>query len=528
MVTPPPKPVFASTPILKHKTITTTTSTSQTQSTIVNIPKLLNVESVTTNTGSVNFSTSGENITINASGGTSTGTQWNDKKYSITGTHTLTSMSNNLPLTYAYNDGTYTGTIVGQGVTTSTVVTGGSYTPADTKTVTGSYTTSPGGSIPSTYYYSSGGYVGTLYQNGASVYVSGQAYATRWQTEYKILCSNGTWQPCSGYYAGSYRGWVYTDYFAYNDGTYQGALYADGNFPTIGSSSQAEYGGTVVHNNDLVYNQGYIGSATRPESDTRVYGTQYSQNYSGTVYKGGNDNLYSYTFTINYYDDVLDLNVDSSAIGVNTTNAVNIDALNNCDVTKPVGFDPTQLTGKTIELNNDYVTVTNNQVEKMQNTAASPVDANMYAVAYNGYDYEDWKPLNPDGTFSQNMYFNEPGVYHSKIKFKNYTTESEPLDKYYIADWISPTVNVQSKIPGQTAVTGSTYEVTLTANDNLSPYLFYSTDNTNWYLIHKGVNDITFNNISKSPQGKVNKLTLKVSDLCGNVEERTLTVWGIQ
>lgn len=510
---PPPKPVYASTPTLKHKIITTTSSTSQTQSQIVNIPNLLNIVSITSDTGTVNYSTVGENVTINASGGIVKSTQWNSTKFTTLKTLTLNSWSNNLSSTYNYDDGTYSGTLKGMGVTSAVVQTGGTYTPADTQNFTVQGYSAPGGAVPSTYYYNNNGYVGTLYPTGGSSLVSGSPAGSKY-VDVDI-----------------YPGNTLVQYSIYNDGVYSGSVSYVGSYYSWGGSPpgyDSRYIGTVYKPDDRVYVQSYTGSATKPASDTRTWATQYSQNYSGAVYAGGYDNLYSYTLTIGYYDDVMSLNVDSSVIGVDTTNAINIDNLKNWDVTKPVGFDPTQLTEKTIELNNDYITVTNNQVEKMQNKAASPVDANMYAVAYNGYDYEEWTPMNPDGTFSQNMYFNEPGIYHSKIKFKNYTTESEPLDKYYLADWISPTVNVQSKIPGQTAVTGNTYEVTLTANDNLSPYLFYTTDNTNWYLIQKGVNDITFNNIAKSPQGTLNKLTLKVSDLCGNVEEKTMTVWGIQ
>lgn len=527
-------------PVLKTMTVTTTASTTQAQTTVVNIPKLLNVVSVTSDTGTVSYNTSGENVTINASGGDSTRTQWNDKKYSTTGTHTLTSMANDLPLTYAYNDGTYTGTIVGQGVTTSTVVTGGSYTPPDTKWVSAlsaSYSTSA--AVPSTYNYNSDGYVGTLTGQGVTqTLVSGSTgpsdtIAVTYQTP-TIYCTN--------YFVSDLMSYPAYSTYNYNVDGYVGTLpvtgYSQWQYNQFINGTMYQIAGYLKYAGNVTrpafdtrvwsYQQSYQGNATKPAVDTRTYGTQYSQNYSGEVYAGGYDNLYSYTLTIGYYDDIMGLNTDSSALGVNTTNPINIDSLSSLSSSQTIGFDPTLLDEKTVFLNNKYLNISNHKQEALHNDSTHPIDANMYAVSQNGYDYDPWNNLNPNGTFSEDIFFNQPGLYKTRVKFKNYSSESNPLEKDYFVDWIKPTIDVTSKVPGQTAVTGDTYTVTLSATDNLSPYLFYTTDNVNWYLVQSDNQNITFTNIARSATGTLNNLTLKVSDLNGNIAEKTFTVWGIQ
>jgi prepilin-type N-terminal cleavage/methylation domain-containing protein len=57
------------TQVLASQTVTFTESTSSSQSKIVNLPGLVSVTSVTVNTGSVSYGVSGQNITLNVSGG---------------------------------------------------------------------------------------------------------------------------------------------------------------------------------------------------------------------------------------------------------------------------------------------------------------------------------------------------------------------------------------------------------------------------------------------------------------------------
>lgn len=502
---------------LKTQTITFPASTTQSRSTVINIPKLISVKSITTSTGSVNYSVSGENVSITADNGAQTGTQWNPTKFSKVGTATLTSMSNNLSSTYAYNDGTYTGTINGLGVTTSSVQTGGSYTPPDTQTVTGSYTTSPGQTIPSTYAYNSGGYVGTLGTNGGAVYISGSAYDSKWVSFYDGYPYN-----TSGYGVGWYDGSNW--HMIYNYAGYSGQV----NMTGSRSGNYFEFAGTVVRPNTLVYRQDYIGSATKPAVDTRTYATQWAQNYSGTVYAGANDPTYSYTLTLSYYDDTMNLTVDPSALGVNTSTATDFSGLATASPTQAIAFNPSTASNKTINLNGKYLYATQSKTTKLGNTITTPIYANLYSTSRDGYGYADWKPVNADGTLSEDIYYNQQGIYQTKVKFKNFTTESAPLEKDFMIDWTKPVVDAKSKIPGQTAVTGNTYTISLSATDDVSPYLLYSTDGTNWYVLQSGYNDITFTNIARSATGTVNNLTVKVSDLCGNVTVNTFTVWGIQ
>ena len=101
----------------------------------------------------------------------------------------------------------------------------------------------------------------------------------------------------------------------------------------------------------------------------------------------------------------------------------------------------------------------------------------------------------------------------------------------YYVDWIKPTVEGEPYIKGQSAVTGSEFKVNIKAEDNISPYLFYSTDNGDtWYLLKEGQNTATFDIVDtmKTSEGKQNRLVLKISDIAGNVVEKTFTIWGIE
>ena len=233
---------------VQYQTITFSSSTSQSRSTVINIPNLTSVSSITSSTGTPSYSKSGNSVTVSVSDGTPTDSQWNEYKYWTTKTYTGTSLSNNLPSTYAYNDGTYTGTLNGQGVTTSTVQITGNYIPADTQTVSANDYSPPGGVVPATYAYNSGGYVGTLGKTGVSSLVSGSVAASRTQDVYIT----------NGYMQSSYASTYY-----YNDGVYSGTLTFLGVQMYTG-----RYYGSVSKVDDRVYVQSYSGSATRPGGGT--------------------------------------------------------------------------------------------------------------------------------------------------------------------------------------------------------------------------------------------------------------------
>ena len=248
-------------PITKIMEIDFPSSLSRTASKTVNIPNLKSVVNITTSTGTVSHTILGENVTVNVSGGSATGSQPNPTKYSRTESTTQTSMSNNLPSTVSYNSGGYSGTLYGQGVTTATVQTGGSYTPADSKTATDS--------------------------------------VTIWQDTVLRYSEPSGWTIMNVYNSG------YPNSLSYNAGGYSGTLnythktpYSGPNdLPATGTPGQIHY---LARWYGTAY---YSGSVTRPASDTRTYGTQYSQNYSGTVYAPGYDDLYSYTVILEYIDN---------------------------------------------------------------------------------------------------------------------------------------------------------------------------------------------------------------------------------
>ena len=214
-----------------------------------------------------------------------------------------------------YSSGGYTGTL-------SLYVHSGSYTPADTKFVSGQTSS----------YYNSGGYTGSLssylYSGSytpADSFVADVTFYDGWSTwdmEYtsKGWTNRGTTKSDMGntyfYNSGGYSGTL----TRYTEGVYDSTVphYNDLPNPKIGDRyAYTRYWyyslkGTVTRpaSDTRVYR--YQGNVTRPASDTRVYRYEgnvtrpasdtriWQQDYSGTVYKGGSENLYSYTVTIAY------------------------------------------------------------------------------------------------------------------------------------------------------------------------------------------------------------------------------------
>lgn len=302
-------------------------STSQTRSKAVDLPNQAFVKSVTVDTGSVSYTQSGRRVTLNVSGGTATGSQYNSTKYSKSISKTLTSSIDSFPSYEPYSDGSgYSGTYSKNG---SSRVVDGFYVPEDQRTATDTRSTSPGGSessLPPSVPYSSGGYTGTL--NKVSSGQTGgdyKEYEPIYPVESRTFrCGNSyVWSSTSKSW--SYGGTFDIDYIpssiSYNNNGYTGTLNRAGVSmactappPTLPGKDNGErrdsnagyttlnYRGTATKPpsaDTRVYTAIYSGTVKRPSSDTRIW----AQDYSGTAYAGGYDSLYRYNATIDYEFD---------------------------------------------------------------------------------------------------------------------------------------------------------------------------------------------------------------------------------
>ena len=229
-----------------------------------------------------------------------------------------------------YNSGGYVGTL-------TKYVYSGSYTPADTitgyvrqylatekrqyKASLGSWTyvSTSGPTIPSSVYYSSGGYSGTLYKSGSKkLDMTGRPCSTQYPSPRngQICYYNVDWsyymkgnitKPASDTRVYRYRGNVTKP--ASDTRVYR----YEGNVTKPASDTRVyRYQGNVTKpaSDTRVYR--YQGNVTKPASDTRVYRYQgevikpasdtrvWQQDYLGTAYKGGDQDLYSYKITIVY------------------------------------------------------------------------------------------------------------------------------------------------------------------------------------------------------------------------------------
>ena len=234
-----------------------TPSANQTQSKTVTIPNLASVRSVSTNTGNVSYSVSGNNVTINVSGGTYVSRTWYDRLESKSVTDSSTSSSNSFPATKAYNSGGFTGTLNKSGGST---VASGSYTAAHSKTVSEGW-----------------------YQKMRKDY-------HRWNS------SQAKWL----YYRTDPHPDTDVQTRAYNSGGYSGTLH---NVRITHEITERRtypanpWNGQEHHYVNYRDTRHFTGTVTKPASDTRVY----RQNYSGTVYKGGyKDYRYAYDVVIEY------------------------------------------------------------------------------------------------------------------------------------------------------------------------------------------------------------------------------------
>ncbi len=257
-------------------------SINQSQSQTITIPNLSKIDSITTDNGNVNYSTNGDNVTINVSNGTATSVLNNQKSF-ISASNSLTNSTNIFPDTNPYSDSNgNTGTLTKNG---SSVVSSGSYTPASNKTVTAtSANYSSASQVPPTYSYSdSNGYSGLLWETGLIVNSTGSQ-----------LASSKTVSASSGIYSSSY---LVPPTYAYSDAngysgilqgtgiikTQTGGSYTSGGSDTATASS-ASYSSPLLVPATYYYNDGrYSGILNGTGLITTQTGGSYTPSYSKTV-----------------------------------------------------------------------------------------------------------------------------------------------------------------------------------------------------------------------------------------------------
>lgn len=285
-----------------YKVVAFDPSLQSTQNHTVTINNLYKVNSVKSDTGISSYTTNQDDITISFSEGIPTSTQWNSQFYSREENASSTSNFNTFDITYYYDDGEYSGTLDKNG---SSTVISGEYVEDDTKYVSGQTSSN----------YNSGGYSGTLTR-----YVYSGSYTPEDSFVADVTLSDG-WSTWHMEYRAS--GWAHLSSsksnrgstYYYNSGGYSGTLtrYTDWVYkedphystipnPYIGQKYdwtrywKYSFSGVVTRpaSDTRVYR--YAGYVTKPGYDTRIW----EQNYSGTVYKGGDEHLYSYKATIAY------------------------------------------------------------------------------------------------------------------------------------------------------------------------------------------------------------------------------------
>lgn len=237
-------------------------SMQQSQSTTIVLPSSSHVTSVTTNTGNVSYSKSGNNLTLNVSNGTPSRTVYNAQKYSKTASDYTLSSTNSFASTKSYSDADgYAGNLSKNG---SSYLHSGSYTPSQSRTESTYRYTSPGAStstLPSSVPYNSGGYSGTLYPSGSPIVDSGYSPDSRTETAYRTTSPGGS--------TGGMPTSVYYDSGGYTGNLYPGSPYlisgeAGGSFTATTSREGVQRTSTSIFPTSIPYNSnGYTGTLTK-------------------------------------------------------------------------------------------------------------------------------------------------------------------------------------------------------------------------------------------------------------------------
>lgn len=290
---------------LVNQTVNFPNSVSQSQSKTVTLPIFESIEDVKVNTGNVNYSMSGRNMTLNVNNGTSTGRQWNDYVYSDYVTKTIGGYGPYFSDTYYYSNAGYYGNIYKNG---SAIYLYGSEISYDYYDV----------SNQDSEYYNQNGYSGYLTKyvaSGSAPYNAPKDIDKYFSTtciDYYIWDNKKKkWRDGEG-------GAKFPNTYYYNKGGYSGTLHYVSGTQSACDSTPPTYKGSKGET-ATVYNgtgtKRYRGTVYKPMPDTRVYkykGTVYrpysdnryfQQDYSGYVWKGDYENLYGYNVTISYLEN---------------------------------------------------------------------------------------------------------------------------------------------------------------------------------------------------------------------------------
>ncbi|MFB8425026.1 hypothetical protein ACFC4S_23705 [Priestia megaterium] len=180
-------------------TVTFAESPDQEQNKVITLPSNFDsIESVSVNTGEVDYSISGNEMTINVSNGkvSSEESFYNPTLHSKEASSVKYSDTNSFPDVVSYlDDNNYSGTLT---PLSPAYVVSGSYTPPSNKTVTVSQTVSNPSYLPDKLEYNKNNYSGTLFKNNNYVvningdyvqYYSGTVYSKdndtrKWRQDY--------------------------------------------------------------------------------------------------------------------------------------------------------------------------------------------------------------------------------------------------------------------------------------------------------------------------------------------------------
>ncbi|WCK57674.1 hypothetical protein PP175_26935 (plasmid) [Aneurinibacillus sp. Ricciae_BoGa-3] len=264
---------YAYTAVTKTQTISFPSNSQQNRSQTLTIPNLKEVKSVTVDNGNVSYSVNGNQLTLNVSNGSGSTVQTGGS-YSPADTKYVTGQTS----AYYWDYQGYSGYL-------SSYLYSGSYTSYDSKYMTDT-SISSSNNFSSTKYYNSGGYSGTLSANGnpSSTLISGSY--TPLDIKYIMDTSYS-----------SAKSFANTK--VYNSGGYSGTLSANGSPTAIllsGSYTPADTkwvsGQTSTFYNAYGYTGNlsqYIESGSASNADTKYVTGQASayysdwQGYSGTL-----------------------------------------------------------------------------------------------------------------------------------------------------------------------------------------------------------------------------------------------------